>query len=230
MEILVESLDRLSVAAIAVVAYCLSNMIHEGLGHGSACLLLGGRPSMFNAVFFQCDESGLAYSATRMIAAAGSILNLVAACASMLIGRFSSWLSASTRYFLWLFTAVNLLTAFGYVLLSGIGGVGDWAAVIDGLHDTVALRVAEVVLGGLLYFVVVPPLLWGGLMRFLGVEAKGRARRASTLTVFPYLVGGATLVAAGPPHRPFSQRLKLNFRIQLPGTSQRPVIACTGAS
>jgi hypothetical protein len=32
MEILVESLDRLSVAAIAVVAYCLSNIIHEGLG------------------------------------------------------------------------------------------------------------------------------------------------------------------------------------------------------
>lgn len=172
-------------------------MIHEGLGHGGACLLVGGRPRMLNAVFFQCDESGLARSAIRVVAAAGSILNLIAACGFRAIEDFSNRLSPSARYFLWLLTAVNVLMAFGYLLFSGIGGVGDWAAVIDGLPGALALRVVEIAVGGVLYFVVAPPLLWRSLTPFLGVESKDRARRAKTLTVFPYLIGGVTYVAAG---------------------------------
>src|SRR5437016_840938 len=30
--------DRVTVGAIAIVAYCLANVIHEGIGHGGACL------------------------------------------------------------------------------------------------------------------------------------------------------------------------------------------------
>src|SRR5579875_1274564 len=48
--------DLLTVAALAVIAYALSDFIHEGLGHGGSCLLIGGRPlllspSNFNAEF-----------------------------------------------------------------------------------------------------------------------------------------------------------------------------------
>jgi hypothetical protein len=187
----------MTVGAIAVVAYCLANIIHEGLGHGGACLLVGGRPQILNAVFFQCDEAGLARGATRIVAAAGSVLNLIAAGGLGAIGHLSKRSSPSARYFLWLLIAVNLLTAFGYLLFSGIGGFGDWAAVIDGLPETLALRVIEIALGGVLYFVVAPRLLWRGLTPFLGIDSKERAERAKTLTVFPYLVGGATYVAAG---------------------------------
>jgi len=36
---------------MAVLAWTIANVVHEGLGHGGACLLLGARPTMFNAIF-----------------------------------------------------------------------------------------------------------------------------------------------------------------------------------
>src|SRR5262249_22684354 len=70
-------LDPWTVGAIAVVAYALSNMVHEGVGHGGACVLVGGRPEALNAVFFECSVEGLASAAGRWLAAGGSIANLV---------------------------------------------------------------------------------------------------------------------------------------------------------
>ena len=192
-----EPLDRLTVGAIAIVAYCLANVIHEGIGHGGACLLVGGRPQALNAVFFQCDDAGLAPSAVRIVAAGGSVLNLIVAGGLMAAGRLVKRLSPGARYFLWLLTALNLLTVFGYLLFSGIGGFGDWAAVIDGLPGTLALRVFEVALGAVLYFVAAPRLLWPGLTPFLDTDSNTRVHRAKTLTVLPYFVGGLTYVAAG---------------------------------
>jgi len=44
--------DRLTVAAIAVTAYTLANILHEGLGHWGACLLVHGVPRVWSAVHF----------------------------------------------------------------------------------------------------------------------------------------------------------------------------------
>jgi len=35
--------DALTIAAIAIVVYIVAGVIHEGVGHGGACLLAGGR-------------------------------------------------------------------------------------------------------------------------------------------------------------------------------------------
>ena len=37
------AIDRMTVVAIAIVAYALANLIHEGLGHGGTCIAVGGR-------------------------------------------------------------------------------------------------------------------------------------------------------------------------------------------
>ena len=49
-----------TVLAIALVAYALTNVAHEGLGHGGMCVALGGEPRVLNAVYFDCGEEGLA--------------------------------------------------------------------------------------------------------------------------------------------------------------------------
>lgn len=38
------SQDLLTIAAVAVVVYAVSSVIHEGLGHGGACIAVGGTP------------------------------------------------------------------------------------------------------------------------------------------------------------------------------------------
>jgi len=185
------SVDRATVVAIAVLAYTLADLVHEALGHGGAALLLGARPTMLNAIFFNYDEATVSLTAQRVISAAGSVVNLVVGLP--LLAIVPRVRSARWRYFLWLFAAVNVLTAFGYLLYSGIGGIGDWSRVIDGFAPTWLYRGGLIVTGFVLYFVVAPR----PLDAFLGRTRELREVRARALSLVPYFVGAAALVLAG---------------------------------
>jgi len=101
------------------------------------------------------------------------------------------------RAFAWLLLSVNLLTPFGYLLFSGLGNIGDWAVVIEGLEPRVVWRGALAVAGAVLYFLVAPRVLMPPLEPFLGAGAERRQARARTLALLPYVVGGLTFVLAG---------------------------------
>ena len=188
--------DVPTVLAISALAYTLANFVHEGLGHGGACLLVGARPTVLNAIFFEYDERASTLLQQRWISAGGSIANL-------LVGLPIVWAlrrargSAASRYFLWLFAAVNLLTAFGYLLYSGIGGIGDWSRVVEGWGAPWAWRGGMAVLGAILYFIVAPRLLMPPLDPFLGTDAAVRVERARLLGLLPYVAGSVALAIAG---------------------------------
>ena len=190
-------LDTATIVAISAMAYALANIVHEGLGHGGACLLLGARPTMFNAIFVDYDEATASQAAQRVIAAAGSIVNVIVGLPLIALLRSRAPLAPRWRYFVWLFAAVNLLTAFGYLLFSGIAGIGDWTRVIAGIHPAWLLRIALTVGGFLLYFLVAPRLLMPTLDPFLGRDPAARIARARRLSLVPYFTGAATLIAAG---------------------------------
>jgi hypothetical protein len=189
------SIDLTTVIAISVLAYTLGNVVHEGLGHGGATLLLGARPTMFNAIFFNYDESTASRAAQRCISAAGSIANLLVGMPILAI--LPRVRSNRCRYFLWLFAAVNVLTAFGYFCFSGVAGIGDWVHVVEGFGPPILLRVGLTTVGAVLYFVVAPRLLMPGLDPFLGRQPQVRERRARTLSLVPYFAGGIAMVLAG---------------------------------
>jgi len=190
-------LDPWTVAALAVVAYCIGNVVHEGLGHGGACVLVGGRPQELNAIFFECSIEGLPASARRWLAAGGSIANLLVAVPAWIALQQLPRDAGHGRAFAWLLLAVNLLTPFGYLLFSGLGNIGDWAVVVRGLEPPLAWRGALAVGGAVLYFGVAPRLLMPWLEPFLGTGVEQRQARARTLSVLSYVVGGVTFVAAG---------------------------------
>jgi len=190
-------LDPWTVGAIAVVAYALSNVVHEGLGHGGACVLVGGRPQELNAVFFECSVEGLPSAARRWLAAGGSIANVIFAALAWLGTTRLPREWGRGRQFAWLMLAVNLLMPFGYLLFSGLGGIGDWAVVIEGMRPAVVWRLGLTVLGAVLYFVLTPPLLMAELEPSLGAGAETRLARVRTLTLLPYVVGGTLFVVAG---------------------------------
>jgi hypothetical protein len=187
-------LDPWTIAAIAVVAWTVGDMIHEGGGHGGACLLVGGKPLVLTSAYFSYDEATTSRAAMRFVAAGGSVLNLLVGIPLVALARLR--LPPSWRLFFWLLAAVNLLTAFGYLLFSSLGGIGDWRVVIDGLPHAGLWRVVEAIAGALLYFYVAPKLLWPGIAPFIG-QGSEREARARRLTLLPYLVGGCTSVASG---------------------------------
>lgn len=191
-----EDHDPWTCIAIGALAYCLSNVVHEGLGHGGACLLAGCRPTELNAIFFDHAPVAAGSLTERFIAIAGSLANLVLGFAALGWLRQRPPETGTGRLFLWLLVAVNLLMAFGYLLFSGIGAVGDWAAATRGLEPAWLVRVALSVVGALLYFGWVPRLLAPDLAPLLA-GAASRARGLSLLVRRPYLVGGIVFVAAG---------------------------------
>ncbi|HEY3588252.1 MAG TPA: hypothetical protein VGK85_13920 [Myxococcaceae bacterium] len=190
-------LDPWTVGAIAVVAYALSNVIHEALGHGGACIAVGGHPRQLTAVFFDGDLEGLPRSAARWVAAGGSLANLVAAAIASAALRLvpAGW--GRGRFFLWLILAVNLLQAFGYLMFSGLGGIGDWAEVVRDFQPAVAWRLLLTAAGAVLYFMVAPRWIMPWLAAFVPADREERTARVRRLTVLPYLVGGVTFVLAG---------------------------------
>lgn len=191
-------IHRPTLVAIAVVAYALANLVHEGLGHGGACLLAGGRPLALSAIHFEEDPGTLDAVGEKWLAAGGTIANIVVGGLALAALRAARRASTAWRYFLWLLMTVNLLQAAGYWLFSGLGNVGDWAGVIEGWTPHWAFRLGLAVLGGAAYWGVVI-LSLRELAPFLGGGA-GRWRHAVPLTLVPYLAGGILYVAAGIPN------------------------------
>ena len=182
--------DLLTVAAITIVATVIANLIHEGLGHGGMCVATGGRALALSTVHFDCSAD------TRLVAAGGTLANLIFG-ALFWIAERAVKRSASWRYFFWLLMTFNLLSAGGYFLFSGIGNIGDWAAVVAEWQPAWAWRVGLAALGVVTYFFVFVPLSVRELLPFLGNDARIRVRRARQLTVTPYLTAGVLACIAG---------------------------------
>jgi len=190
--------DLLTLVAISLVAYAVANVAHEGVGHGGACLAVGGRPVTLNAVYFECDQAGLGPAAGKVVSASGTVANLVLAALAALALRWAARRPGPPgplRHFLWLLLALDLLQATGYWLFSGLGNVGDWAKVIDGARPTWLWR-AALALAGLAGYLAAVGVALRTLNPLLG-DGPDRLQRAVALTVVPYLAGGALYVVAG---------------------------------
>ena len=182
--------DLLTIAAIAIVATVITDLIHEGLGHGGMCIVTGGQPLVLSTVHFECSAD------TRLVEAGGTLANLIFGALFWLGARAVKQI-ASLRYFFWLLMAFNLLSAGGYFLFSGIGNFGDWAAVVAGWQPAWAWRVGLIVLGTVTYFLLFVPLCLLEVRPFLGNHAEIRVRRACQLTLLPYLTAGILACVAG---------------------------------
>ncbi len=186
-------------AGLAVFAYLPAVFLHEAGGHGGSCIALGGHLSALGAYYVDCHTNRLPGWVARVVAAAGSTVNLLVAAAAFAAFRATPPARALAKLFLWLLASVNGMTWAGYFLFSGVSGVGDWGdapdAVFAGAHPAWLWRLPLIIGGALLYVGVlrVMAVTLGGLVG-VGAGARGLAR-AITLTA--YATGGTMAVAIG---------------------------------
>lgn len=189
------SCDPLTSAAIGLLVGVLAGSIHEGLGHGGACLLVGGKPMLLTSMNFVWDETGLPRWALRVVAAGGTIANLLTGVLALIFLRRPQS-AVQLHYFLWLFAAVNLYVGTGYFLYSGASDIGDWANFIAGLPGHWLWRVLLTLIGGTSYFLCVR-LMLTKVTSLTGGDPSVRYRRANMLMLIPYIAGSALSVVAG---------------------------------
>jgi hypothetical protein len=181
--------DLATIIAISIIAFTIANLLHEGIGHGGACALMGGHAKVLSSVHFECDRD------SRFIAASGTLVNFISGFLCWFALRLINPTRGHLRYFLWLLMTINLLQGGGYFLFSGLGNIRDWAYVIHDLAPAWLWRIRLIVLGVVSYAL----LVWLALLElrpFLG-EDDGRRGGAKDLTVAPYIAGGILHTVAG---------------------------------
>ncbi len=186
----VPSADALTVGALGLLAYMLASLLHEGLGHGGACVLTGARPLAVSSVYFECSVDN------RLVLAGGTLMNLLAGLVFFLLGRLTGRNSPRLKYFFWIAMMVNLFTGTGYFLFSGIGGIGDWGEFIKGLGPQWPWRIGLTILGAVTY-VLAARIGLMELRPLIGSDKEGRYRRAVRLSAIPYFAGGILMCIAG---------------------------------
>ena len=139
--------SKLTIISMAILAIATSSLLHEGLGHGLTAYLRGDVPTALSSNHL--DD----LRPDRLVDAAGTLVNLLAGALAMYCSTLTTR-RPNLRYFLWLLGSFNLMEGAGYFLFSGIIGVGDWEAVINGLPHYLALRIAMTIFGAALYFLV----------------------------------------------------------------------------
>jgi hypothetical protein len=186
----IASPDALTVGSIGVLAYMLGNVLHEAVGHGGACLLVGARPLVLSSVHFECSLDN------RLVIAGGTLVNFLAGAAFFTLGRFTGRRHPRLKYFFWIAMTVNLFSATGYFLFSGIGGIGDWGDFIQGLGPQWLWRIALTVFGAATYMVAAHISLLE-LRPLIGGSKEQRYRYAVRLSWIPYFAGGILMCLAG---------------------------------
>ena len=135
-----------TVAAIAVIAMCLSTAAHEAMGHGGLCLAWGGRITQLTSVYFQCRPS------PWLIAAAGPAANLIW---GLLAAGFAGNLRGPLRLLFALTALFSLLWEAGYMLYAALLNDGDYVFVLRGVFGdaTPLMRAILGALGASLYLI-----------------------------------------------------------------------------
>ncbi len=110
---------HITAAAIAVLAMCVVTTAHEAIGHGSACLVLGGHITTLTSSVFRCNPS------SWPIAPAGPAMNLLVGVTALIASGFIAKARTGLRLFLALVNAFSGFWESGYAVQAMATQNGD---------------------------------------------------------------------------------------------------------
>jgi hypothetical protein len=145
-----------TLSAIGFLAYYITVMWHEIIGHGALMYLFGARHFLLTSTSIDAlDLPPNAQDGTlagRLILLDGAISNVVLGVVLYFVFRILTRRNANLtcRFFLWLLAALNVFIGFIYPFYSGTFGVADWSDAIVGLPHHALLRILETAGGAVL--------------------------------------------------------------------------------
>ena len=178
-----------TLAAVGFLAYYVTVMWHEVLGHGTVMYLFGERHFILTSTSMFSQS---AHSAGQQVSLSSRLIVLGGPFSNTLLGFVlypvfrslaRSNANVTVRYLFWLLTALNFFLGFAYMVFSGIFGVGDFAIAIAFLPYHPLLRVLEVLVG---------TGLCAATVRFFAVSFAEFPEELWRLALVPYI--SATLV------------------------------------
>jgi len=147
-------IDGLTIAGLALLLMPLLTMLHEIGGHAAMCAAVG-RVQQIGAFYVECDTQTLL--SKRLVSLAGPGIDAVLAVIGYGLWRnLKGDLARLVTWYVWLSCG---FVASGYLLFSGVSGLGDLGPSGDGglapLAPPLVWRAAFVLVGFASYFMLV---------------------------------------------------------------------------
>jgi peptidase M50B-like protein len=179
--------DFLTLIALSAFSFVLATAFHEHGGHALACYLLGGHIKELGAFYVDCGNDSLSNMGNRLVALAGPLMSLITGIIGVMFFERTSKSDPQLKYFLWHFATTNLMVAAGYVLFSGVAGIGDLGTGESGvfyqLQPQWLYRIGLILLGAASYYGVIRVAI-RKMDSFIGGESSERVNRADDVTRF----------------------------------------------
>ncbi len=192
--------DFLTLVVISASAYMLAVALHELVGHGLACLMVHGQVLGLGAFYVNCGFNGLSDLAIRWVVFAGPLVSLLVGIVAFLLLPTIPARRPQLQFFIWLLGALGLMTFTGYILFSGVSGLGDFGTARDGLIYGASpqwlWQVLEALVGVVTYYGVV---LFSSrqMERIIGGSGREHVRRAQRIAMIAYFSGAVVSLLIG---------------------------------
>ena len=192
-------------------------LISTELGHGVACSVTGGIPESWSTFHFGCAQQALPASSRRIVAGAGTAVNVVLMALSWMRWRTSN--TARGQIAAWIVFVINGLTSFGYLVFSAALNIGDWnsAGVLEGIAPSQVFRGVLAVVGVVGYYAVTRVAAAMLSPSLHGPDYVGDARRLS-VTVWA-TTGIVSLLAAAMSGTDWRSTLGASIGVALGGNA-----------
>jgi len=111
--------DGHTITALGLTAMCLVTFDHEALGHGGACLAIGGHIEVLSSAIFRCNVRSV------LIDPAGPLANVLGGSLAVVMAKWIPRRLLATRLLLILVAAFSLFWESGYLIKAMLDRHGD---------------------------------------------------------------------------------------------------------
>lgn len=131
-------------ATVGILSYVIADIIHEVIGHGGTCLLIGNKIELLTSVYFKSSPGNI------LVDIGGPIANLI-------FGGLAFYMLSKTsfaRLFLFQVTAYNLFWFSGTIVQSAFSKTGDWTFAVKEVVSDPYARFLLIIAGILCYVII----------------------------------------------------------------------------
>ena len=190
-------IDIPTIISISVVAYGLEIIVHEIIGHGGVCLMIGGQPLAVTSTDLFCNLENFPEWKYRLMVGGGGLANILAALFCLISIQIKRY-KPHTAYFLWVFLNLNLFLSSSYLIGSPLLGFGDWDSFVSDLPLSFVWRLILVLLGIGLSFYGMKISMNALELQFGHVEKDNWVKLLSRVPPFTVAVVGLVMAFVNP--------------------------------
>ncbi len=186
-------IDVPTLVAICVVAYALEIIIHEVIGHGGVCWLVGGQPLAVTSTDFYCNFADVPAWGVKLMLVGGGLANFVTLALCLALLRIKRY-RPHAAYFWWVVLNLNCFLASSYLIGSPLLGFGDWNSVVSGLPFSMVWRLILTLIGVGLSFLGIKLSIRALEFQFGGAEAHRDGWMKLFSRVPPFTIGTVAIM------------------------------------